>query len=317
LSFIGHNIDIAATLLVKGEAIAIPTETVYGLAANALDINAIAKVFRIKRRPSFDPLIVHLSSFDQAEKYVKSVPDPLRKLAERFMPGPLTLLLEKKDIIPDIVTAGSPYVAIRIPDHDMTRSLLSKLPFPLAAPSANPFGYISPTTAQHVADQLGNQLYYILDGGPCHIGIESTIVGMSSTGEIHVYRKGGLALEQIQDCVGIFKVEDHSTSNPQAPGMLTSHYAPTKPITLINILTEVVPSARIGVLSYKQMVKHIPMDHQVVLSPSGRYEDAARNLFAGMRYLDSLDIDIIYAELLPEHDLGIAINDRLRRASAK
>jgi L-threonylcarbamoyladenylate synthase len=316
LSFIGHNIDIAATLLTKGEAIAIPTETVYGLAADALNVSAITKVFRIKRRPSFDPLIVHLSSFDEADKYVVSVPEPLRKLATKFMPGPLTLLLEKKAIIPDIVTAGSNYVAVRVPNHEMTLMLLRKLSFPLAAPSANPFGYISPTTAQHVADQLGNQLCYILDGGPCQIGIESTIVGMTPDGEIHVYRKGGLALEQIQDCVGSIKVEDHSSSNPQAPGMLTSHYAPKKPFKLVTDLNQIAISDRIGVLSYRRFMPEFPVDRQVVLSPTGRYEEAARNLFAGMRYLDSLDIDLIYAEVLPEMDLGIAINDRLRRASA-
>jgi L-threonylcarbamoyladenylate synthase len=319
LSFIGKNIEIAAELLRKGEAIGIPTETVYGLAANALNIDAVAKIFRIKQRPTFDPLIIHLSSFDQVSQYVTNIPAPLQILAESFMPGPLTILLEKKSIIPDLVTSGSNYVAIRIPSHRMTQELLKKLDFPVAAPSANPFGYISPTTAEHVADQLGNKLSYILDGGPCDVGIESTIVGLSPDGELHVYRKGGLAIEQIEQKVGKINVIDHSTSNPQAPGMLTSHYAPNKEIVLLtnSDICHLSNLNRIGILSYKTFLEGIPHKHQVVLAPTGRYEEAARNLFAGMRYLDQCDIDIIYAEMLPENDLGIAINDRLRRASAK
>lgn len=317
LSFTGHNIDIAASLLIKGEAVAIPTETVYGLAANALDIDAVAKIFRIKKRPSFDPLIIHISSFDLVDRYVVSVPEPLRRLAEAYMPGPLTLLLEKKSIIPDVVTSGSRYVAVRVPAHELTRALLAKLDFPLAAPSANPFGYISPTTAQHVADQLGNQLCYILDGGPCEIGIESTIVGMTDNGEIHVYRKGGLTIEQIQKVIGTIVIEDYSASNPDAPGMLTHHYAPRKPFVIVENINDTPKGENVGVMAYRQFVAGIPMHHQVVLAPTGRFEDAAHNLFAGMRYLDTCEVDTIYTQLLPEVDLGIAINDRLRRAAAK
>ena len=318
-SFIGHNIDIAATMLKKGEAVAIPTETVYGLAANALNEKAVAKIFHIKQRPTFDPLIIHLALFEQVYDYVEDVPKPFVLLAEKFTPGPITFLLRKKDIIPDLVTAGSPFVAVRIPSHPMTHQLLSKLDFPLAAPSANPFGYISPTTAQHVADQLGSKVYYILDGGLCDVGLESTIVGMDDHGNIEILRKGGLSVDKITEVVGEVTIRDTSTSNPDAPGMLSSHYAPSVPIVLGD-LAQLISGAdpnRTGVLAFRNFVPAISTNHQIVLSPSGNYMDAARNLFAGMRYLDTCPIDLIYAELLPEIDLGIAINDRLIRAAYK
>ena len=316
-SFIGHNIDIAATLLKKGEAVAIPTETVYGLAANALNTSAVAKIFQIKQRPTFDPLIIHLSSFEKVYDYVLEVPEIFEELAKKFMPGPLTLLLRKKDIIPDLVTAGSPYVAVRIPSHNVTKSLLDMVDFPLAAPSANPFGYISPTNAQHVADQLGNKVYYILDGGPCDVGLESTIIGMNENGDIEVLRKGGLSIESIQEVVGNIIIRDISSSNPEAPGMLTSHYSPKVPLILTDLgqLNKVSDINRTGIISFRNFLPTIPTKHQIVLSPSGNFMDAARNLFKGMRYLDGCDLDIIYAELAPEEDLGIAINDRLRRAA--
>ena len=316
-SFIGHNIDIAATLLKKGEAVAIPTETVYGLAANALNTSAVAKIFQIKQRPTFDPLIIHLSSFEKVYDYVLEVPEIFEELAKKFMPGPLTLLLRKKDIIPDLVTAGSPYVAVRIPSHNVTKSLLDMVDFPLAAPSANPFGYISPTTAQHVADQLGNKVYYILDGGPCDVGLESTIIGMNEKGDIEVLRKGGLSIESIQEVVGNIIIRDISSSNPEAPGMLTSHYSPKVPLILTDLgqLNKVSDINRTGIISFRNFLPTIPTKHQIVLSPSGNFMDAARNLFKGMRYLDGCDLDIIYAELAPEEDLGIAINDRLKRAA--
>lgn len=316
-AFIGHNLDIAATLLRKGEAVAIPTETVYGLATNALNIKAVAKVFQIKQRPTFDPLIIHLSTFEQAKAYVEEIPEVFQILADKFAPGPITFLLKKKHIIPDLVTAGSEYVAVRIPAHPVTRALLEKVDFPLAAPSANPFGYISPTTAQHVADQLGNKVYYILDGGPCDVGLESTILGMNGDGEVEVLRKGGLSIESITAEIGNVVVRDVSTSNPEAPGMLTNHYAPKVPLILgdIRALAAQSDPQRTGIIAFNQFLPNIPQKHQIVLSPTSHFGDAAFHLFAGMRYLDSCDLDVIYAELVPERDLGIAINDRLRRAA--
>jgi L-threonylcarbamoyladenylate synthase len=316
-AFIGTSIDIAATLLKKGEAVAIPTETVYGLAANALDTRAVAKIFSIKQRPTFDPLIIHVADFDKVVDYVEEIPEIFKKLAAKYTPGPVTFLMKKKDIIPDIVTAGSPYVAIRIPNHPVTLELLKKVEFPLAAPSANPFGYISPTTAEHVADQLGSKVYYILDGGSCDVGVESTILALDETGEVEVLRKGGLSIEAIEKETGTVTVRDTSVSNPEAPGMLTSHYAPRVPLILgdIHTLSAASNSNRTGIIAFSNFLPGIPTKHQIVLSPSGNFTDAARNLFAGMRYLDNCDIDVIFAEPVPESDLGIAINDRLRRAA--
>ncbi|MBC7884791.1 MAG: threonylcarbamoyl-AMP synthase [Saprospiraceae bacterium] len=318
-SFIGHSIDIAAALLRKGEAVAIPTETVYGLGANALNVSAVAKIFQIKQRPTFDPLIIHLPSFHKVIDYVEDIPEKLSLLAEKFTPGPLTILLKKKDIIPDMVTSGSPYVAVRIPAHPITKTLLENLDFPLAAPSANPFGYISPTTAQHVADQLGNKIFYILDGGPCDVGLESTIVGVNEHNEIEVFRKGGLSIENISAVVGKVIIRDISNSNPEAPGMLTSHYAPKVPMILgdIRTLSATSDPLRTGIIAFNNFLPVISSKHQIVLTPSGNFQEAAKNLFAGMRYLDGCDIDVIYAELMPETNLGIAINDRLRRAAVK
>ena len=315
--FIGTDVGIAAKLLIRGEAVAIPTETVYGLAANALDIKAVTKIFTIKQRPTFDPLIIHLADFSMVYDYVLEVPKQFRQLAEKFSPGPLTFLLRKKSNIPDLVTSGSPYVAVRIPAHPITRELLNKVNFPLAAPSANPFGYVSPTTAQHVVDQLGNKIYYILDGGPSTVGVESTIIGMNERGEVEVLRKGGLSVESIEAEIGKVIVRETSSSNPTAPGMLSSHYAPRVPLVLgdIDVLSLMGESERIGIISFNRFLPHIPQQHQVVLSGSSSFAEAAYNLFAGMRYLDSCNLDVIYAELIPEKDLGIAINDRLRRAA--
>ncbi|MCZ2101890.1 MAG: threonylcarbamoyl-AMP synthase [Chitinophagales bacterium] len=317
--FIGTDVGIAAKLLIRGEAVAIPTETVYGLAANALDVKAVTKIFTIKQRPTFDPLIIHFSDLSRADDYVLEVPKIFKKLAEKFTPGPLTFLLRKKQNIPDLVTSGSPFVAVRIPSHPVTRHLLNLIDFPLAAPSANPFGYISPTTAQHVADQLGDKIYYILDGGASEVGVESTIVGLNAEGQVEVLRKGGLSVERIEEEIGPVIVKETSTSNPTAPGMLSSHYAPRVPMILgdIDALSATGDPARTGIISFNRFLPNIPTKHQIVLSGTSSFGEAAFNLFAGMRYLDNCDIDVIYAELIPERDLGIAINDRLRRAAFK
>jgi L-threonylcarbamoyladenylate synthase len=316
----GTDIAYAAELLRNGEVVGIPTETVYGLAGNALLEESVLTIFEVKKRPHFDPLIIHVSSLEDMEKYVVSVPDSLSKLAKRFMPGPLTLLLEKRNIIPDLVTAGSPLVAVRIPSHPLTLALLEMLDFPLAAPSANPFGYISPTTAAHVADQLGNQIPYILDGGPCQVGLESTIVGLEN-GRLTIFRKGGLELEAIREFSGReIDVRDHSSSQPEAPGMLTMHYAPVTPFVLLDKKEEwdtLQDNPGHCYLRFSTALKHIPMERQRILSPAGHLHEAARNLFRSMRELDEVGCKAIYAEKIPETGLGRAINDRLKRASAK
>ena len=315
---IGTDLSKAAAFLKEGQLVAIPTETVYGLAANALQEAAVIRIFEVKNRPRFDPLIVHVANIKDIEAYASELPQDARRLAEAFMPGPLTLLLPKKSIIPDIVTSGSVWCAFRIPAHPMTRELLDLLDFPLAAPSANPFGYISPTTAAHVAHQLGDKIPYILDGGPCAIGVESTIVGFDAERPI-VYRKGGLSVEAIEEVVGEVEIRAHSNSNPLAPGMLKSHYAPRIPMVIGNLEAMRIKyeGQKIAVLAFQQGLEGAPADAQIILSPSGDLAEAARNLFAGMRYLDALDADIILAELLPEFGLGRAVNDRLRRAAAE
>jgi L-threonylcarbamoyladenylate synthase len=311
---IGTDIAAAKAFLEAGIVVGIPTETVYGLAGNALDPDAVLTIFRVKNRPSFDPLIVHTDSLNKLDRFVTHIPEPARRLAETFWPGPLTLLLPKRDLIPDLVTAGLPAVAIRIPRHPLTLSLLRSLDFPLAAPSANPFGYISPTSAQHVADQLGSQIPYILDGGSADIGLESTIIGFEND-QLTVFRLGGMALEQIEAVVGPVSVRTHSTSNPAAPGMLSSHYAPRKPLILLAPGASPKPAERIGALAFREPFFGIAPDHQRVLSPTGDLNEAAKNLFAHLRMLDTLLIDTIYAEQVPNRGLGGAINDRLRRAS--
>ncbi len=316
MAIIGNDIDQARTILSNGGLVAIPTETVYGLAGNALDPEAVTKIFEVKNRPSFDPLIVHVSSLDKASLYCTEIPDKGKILAEHFWPGPLTLLLPKDPRIPDIVTSGMPDVALRVPDNTLTLELLVSLSFPLVAPSANPFGYISPTTAAHVNQQLGDKIDYIIDGGAARVGLESTIVGFPDDLPT-VYRLGGLSIDEIEKVIGPVRIMPHSSSNPKAPGMLKSHYAPGKPFRLVPSLETGIPDPRAGYLLYSNSIDTIPASQQRILAPDGNLTTAAKNLFGYMRELDSLDVTEIIAEMVPEEGLGKAINDRLRRASAE
>ncbi|MDJ1467875.1 L-threonylcarbamoyladenylate synthase [Xanthocytophaga flava] len=319
MALIDKDIYKAKSLLEAGEVIGIPTETVYGLAGNAFNVQAVTKIFQTKNRPTFDPLIVHSSSLAKIIQFVETIPPLAQKLATHFWPGPLTLLLQKKPNIPDLVTSGLETVAVRMPSHPLILDLLELLEFPLAAPSANPFGYISPTQAEHVQAQLGNKIPYILDGGPSHVGIESTIIGFEDTTPI-VYRLGGLSIEAIESVIGPVSLMPHSSSNPQAPGMLKSHYAPRKPLVLDSIdqvLKQYAPE-KIGYMGFSDFRKDLPEKNQLVLSQSRNYAEAAQKLFAAMRMLDTFPhLEIIVAELLPEEDLGRAINDRIRRAAAR
>jgi Sua5/YciO/YrdC/YwlC family protein len=319
MAVIGKDIAEAKQILTDGNLVAIPTETVYGLAGNALNDQAVAKIFEAKNRPSFDPLILHTDSFEKLKTFVKEFSQPLEKLAKAFWPGPLTLLLPKKEIISDLVTAGLERVAVRVPQHPVALKLLGELDFPLAAPSANPFGYISPTQAGHVQAQLGDKIQYILDGGACQVGLESTIVGMEED-QIVVYRLGGLDLLEIEKIVGKVEVRSHSSSNPAAPGLLKSHYAPRKPF-LVGDLERLIPEylekgERFAVLSLARNFP-LPVDFpQYQLSNVADLAEAARHLFGYMRSLDESDVHVILAEWMPEEGLGRAINDRLRRAAA-
>lgn len=298
-----------------GELVAIPTETVYGLAGNALLPAAVTKIFQVKNRPSFDPLILHVPDLESIYSLAEAIPDKALQLANKFWPGPLTLLLKKRKVIPDLVTSGMDTVGIRCPAHPLTHELLKTLPFPLAAPSANPFGYVSPTTARHVDDQLGDSIAYILDGGPCTVGIESTIVGFEEDNTPVIHRLGGLSLEEIEQLTGKAKVATHSTSNPKAPGQLRSHYAPRKRVIMgnLNDLVKQYRHVAAGILSFRS---DYASPYQYILSPTGKLEEAAQNLFAALRAFDRMPVDIVLAEFVPDTGLGKAINDRLRRAAA-
>lgn len=317
---LGTNIDQARAFLTQGQLVGIPTETVYGLAGNALDPQAVASIFSTKNRPTFDPLILHVASLVQAAPFVTEIPEKLQRLAEKFWPGPLTLLLQRTPIVPDLVTSGLDRVAVRVPNHPLTLALLEHLDFPLAAPSANPFGYISPTQASHVAAQLGGQIPYILDGGACAVGLESTIVGLEGE-DVVVYRLGGLDLKDIEALVGPVRIQAHSSSNPSAPGQLASHYSPRKPFVLGNLpqlIAQLNSEGKdFGVLSFSSFFPEIAKDKQVALSSSSNLEEAAQRLFMAMRVLDDSSVTLILAEELPEQGLGRAINDRLRRAAVQ
>jgi len=313
---IGISIQKAKEYLEKQDLVSIPTETVYGLAANALNPVSVTKIFEAKERPSFDPLIVHTYSINQLKHFVSHVHPSLLKLAEKFWPGPLTLLLPKKNNIPDLVTSGLNRVGVRIPNHPITLDLLSQLDFPLAAPSANPFGYISPTTAEHVQKQLGKKIPYILNGGSCRVGIESTIVGEENN-TIIVYRLGGLSIDDIESVVGKVSIQLNQSSNPLAPGQLKSHYAPKKPLVVgqLNELKTIYADKKIGAIVFGPQNNTVDINIIIKnLSPESNFQEAAIHLFSFLRDLDDSDVDLIVVELLPEIGLGLAINDRLKRA---
>jgi len=311
---IGVDIEKASLLLQVGEIIAIPTETVYGLAGNALNEESIIKIYSAKNRPSFDPLIAHFGDIDSISRFA-DINDPLFKsISEKLWPGPVTVLLPKKDSIPDVLTSGLPTVAVRIPNHKLTLQLLKSLEFPLAAPSANPFGYVSPTTPQHVNNQLGDNVKYILDGGPTQVGVESTIISLGRN-KIIVHRLGGLKIEDLEKIAEV-EMNLNESSNPVAPGMLKSHYAPLKKIVIgeISKLIRRHPGQKIGVISFSNSFPEV--NKNIILSKNQNLDEAAVNLFAALREMDEANIDIIFAEKLPEEGLGRAINDRLKRASA-
>jgi L-threonylcarbamoyladenylate synthase len=318
-------IERAAALLRAGQLVAMPTETVYGLAGHALDPIAAAAIFTAKQRPSFDPLIVHVPNRDAAEQ-LATLDALAQQLAEAFWPGPLTLVLPRKPIIPDLITAGLDHVGIRVPAHPVALALLRQANIPLAAPSANRFGSISPTTAQHVLTELDGRIAAILDGGPCTCGVESTVVRIDD-GQAVVLRLGALSVEDLQRVVGEVEVR-RSTSQPHAPddaprpapGMTDRHYAPGTPMRLVASFdaaaTLETTTQRVGLLGIGDLREHA--DRFAVarsLSQASDLSEAAANLFASLRDLDAAGLDQIIAVAMPEEGLGRAINDRLRRGS--
>ncbi|RZS99621.1 L-threonylcarbamoyladenylate synthase [Aquimarina brevivitae] len=314
------DITIAKNALQEGQLIALPTETVYGLAGNAYKEEVVKKIFELKKRPLFNPLIVHIKSADFLTEVAQDIPESAFKLAKAFWPGPLTMVLKKKTHISDTVTAGKDTVAVRVPNHPIALQLLDQLDFPLAAPSANPFGSISPTTATHVDHYFSKDLAVILDGGNCQKGIESTIVGFSNDEPI-LYRLGSLSVEQIEEKIGPIKqLTKNKDNNPVAPGMLLRHYAPNTPTYLtvdVDELLKTFSNRKVGILSFQKTVLNIPVTQQEILSPTGDFEEAAKNLYAAMHRLDRLGLDLIIAEKLPDIGLGRTINDKLQRATEK
>ena len=306
----------AVALLGKGKTVALPTETVYGLAANALNPIAVARIFEAKERPRFDPLIVHLPGRDWLERVAKidnESRDLVEKLIAQFWPGPLTLVLGRESIVPEIVTAGLDTVAVRISPHEIFAEIVRAFGKPLAAPSANRFGRISPTTAQHVQDELGGRIPLIVDAGPTAHGIESTIIAVHG-GRIDVLRRGPITAEQLS----VFgKINIVTAEKVSAPGQLPSHYAPKTPLRLVEDFDSFSPkpNQHCALLAWNA----IENDERFIairnLSERKDLRQAAANLFRYLRELDALDVDLIVAEPVPDQGLGAAIMDRLRRAS--
>ena len=319
MSIISSDISKAIALLSTEELVAIPTETVYGLAGNIFSEKAIKSIFQTKKRPFFNPLIVHIPSVDLLPTIVSYIPEKAERLADAFWPGPLTLVLPKQSTIPDIITAGKDTVAVRIPNHPTTLELLNQLDFPLAAPSANPFGSISPTTAEHVNDYFKDDIKMVLDGGPCQRGIESTIIGFEGDKPI-IYRLGSTSIEAIETIVGPINIKNKTEIAPDAPGMLDRHYAPSTLTVLADDISEAIQKysdKRIGVLAFSKPSDHDAVAFQIVLSESTDLQEAASKLYDALHQLDKQDLDIIIAERFPDIELGKSINDRLQRATVR
>ena len=312
-----ENIDLCVDLLRDEAVIGVPTETVYGLAGNALKEVSVRKIFEVKGRPMLDPLIVHFSSIEQAELHAE-FNERARELAAQFWPGALTLVLPKKDTISDLVTAGLPSVAVRVPEHLIFRSLLEKLDFPLAAPSANPFGYVSPTRAEHVAATLGERILAVIDGGACKHGVESTIVDLRDPDAPNILRPGPLSVKQL----GMQGVEMKLKQSPNklaqaAPGMLTQHYSTNTPITLFGHDEQPNNVQKSEAVLYNKKPAGKIAENTFWLSESGDLTEIAHNLFMLIQKLDIRDYSQLQVERAEHVDIGVAVNDRLGRAAAK
>ena len=309
-------IEEAAGVIRRGGLVAFPTETVYGLGADAGNALAVARVFEVKARPRMDPLILHVADSESARLYGR-FPQFARTLMARFWPGPLTLIVDRSPSVPPIVTAGLETVAIRVPAHPAALALIRAAGCGIAAPSANPFGYVSPTEARHVAEQLGGAIDLILDGGPCAIGLESTILSLVGPTPC-VLRAGGTPIEELQSMLGRLDVWLNAEERPQAPGQLKRHYATLTRLEIAEEATEHLrPEEKVGLLCMTSPQNPQRYAAVEVLSPSGNLREAAANLFRGLRRLDTLSLDRIIARPMQEAGLGLAIMDRLRRCSCR
>lgn len=312
-------IDRATELLRQGELVVIPTETVYGLAANAYNDKAVQAIFETKGRPSNNPLIVHIKSIHDLEQIAQNIPSIAKELAAHFWPGPLTLILDKQPSISEIISAGYDTVAVRVPNHPLTLALLNRLDFPLVAPSANRSNHISPTKPEHVRNSLGAKTPYILDGGSCKKGLESTIVGFHGE-DVVLYRQGAIAQDVLENFLGkTLKNKAETTAQTQSPGSSKKHYSPKTPLVLLDRADHIQETAykNIAYLVF-QHTGELKTSHPIFeLSKSGSLEEAAANLYAVLYQIDQLQIDLIVAVRMPDSGLGKSINDRLVRAAAK
>ncbi|MEM9227796.1 MAG: L-threonylcarbamoyladenylate synthase [Verrucomicrobiota bacterium] len=317
------DIQEAARYLRSGQLVALPTETVYGLAGNALDESAVQRIFAVKGRPLIDPLIVHVSSLKQTEDLVERLPTVAKPLMEAFWPGPLTLILPKAESVPSLVTAGRHTVGLRMPSHPLTLRILEAAARPVAAPSANPFGYISPTSAQHVLDNLGGRITAVVDGGPCQRGIESTILDLSGD-QPAILRHGPISLQELKAVLGqeiLARSSGGEAQSLRAPGRFKRHYSPRTPLTLLPT-GELPPQATDKqaawiALSRERAEAASSAYSRYWLSETGELEGVARELFALLRKVDSTGLECIYLELPPDKGIGTALKDRMLRAAAQ
>lgn len=310
---IGTDLNKALTLLQSGQTVGVPTETVYGLAADANNDDAVLDIFKAKGRPTSNPLILHFASVAQALPYIEGFPEVFQQLASVFCPGPLTFIVPKSSLVSTLITGGQDTVAIRFPKHPALQELLTELGRPLAAPSANLYGQLSPTTASHVHEQLSGRIPYILDGGACWEGLESTIIGLENA-RVLIYRHGGITTEALAEVLGYSpaaKVHEHS--GVLTSGMVKHHYATQTPLFLGYKPSDESQNALQITIGKNELIT----GPHLVLSQDAALTEAARNLYAALHEADAAQVQKIYVEPFPNHGLGLAMNDRLSRAAAK
>lgn len=323
----GAKLAQAAEILRRGGLLGIPTETVYGLGADGLNEDAVRRIFAAKGRPQDNPLILHIPSADWLERYCADIPPAALALAQRFWPGPLTMILKRKAVVPDVVTAGLDTVGMRCPDHALCRRLIAAADVPVAAPSGNTSGRPSPTKASHMLEDMGGKIDAILDGGDCDVGVESTIIDVTVTPP-RLLRPGGVTLEQLRAVLGEVEVDPAVTrfleagERPRAPGMKYRHYAPKAPVTVVQgepaaaaacIRAQVKPGA--GVICFDEYEGLFSDCAVRRLGPAGDKATQARNVFDALRYFDGTDVAEIWAQCPDEADIGLAIANRLNKAA--
>lgn len=327
LRLTGGEIERAAAILRAGGLVAIPTETVYGLGADGLNPAAVENIFRAKGRPQDNPLILHVPDDSWLARYCKDIPDTAYVLTKRFWPGPLTLILPRGPVVPDIVTAGLDTVGMRCPDHPPTRTIIAAAGVPVAAPSANTSGKPSPTTAAHVLDDMDGKIDAVVDGGPCSVGVESTIVDLTCTPP-RLLRPGGVTLEQLRDALGDVDVDPAvkrlmgAGEQPRAPGMKYRHYAPKAPVTVVTgdpaagaawIAAHL--GEKSGVICFDEFTARFPGHIVESIGPAGDKSEQARRIFDALRAFDATDVTEIFAQCPGEEGMGLAVSNRLNKAA--